>query len=67
MPSRLDDDKRILQFLLTVERQDPLKFGMNGILRRGQDRGGIDILVGQESQGIVARRMSSTATTSIAY
>ena len=31
------------------------------------DRHGIDILVGQEPHGVGARRISSTATTSMAY
>ena len=31
------------------------------------DCNGVDILVSQEPHGVVARRMSSTATTSIAY
>jgi hypothetical protein len=35
MPPRLNDDKRTLQFLLTVQRQDPFEFGMHGILGGG--------------------------------
>ena len=37
MPPRLDDDKRSLQLLLAVQRQDTLKLGMHGILGRGQN------------------------------
>jgi hypothetical protein len=35
MSSRLDDNKRTLQFLLAVQRQSPFQFGMNGVLGRG--------------------------------
>jgi hypothetical protein len=129
MPTRLDDNKRTLQFVFAVQAQGTLKLGMHRSLGRRQDteidnprtttpdkdqpaeitiagdedaallmsnskqlgvislcktklsyrgdvmsqaaqeayRGGIDILVGQEPHEDVARRMSSTETTSMAY
>ena len=35
MPPRLDDHKRTLQFLFTVQCQDSFHFRMHGILGRG--------------------------------
>jgi hypothetical protein len=37
MPAWFDDDKRTLQLLFAVQRQDPLKFRMHGIPGGGQD------------------------------
>lgn len=129
MATWLDDNKRVLQILLGIQRQNSFQFGMHGILGRRQgaeiddsrpaaldkdkaaeiavagdentallvcdpkqfrvfglaqakqsrrcyvmaqagqeaNRSGIDILVGQKLHGVGARRMSSTASTSIAY
>jgi hypothetical protein len=129
MPSRLDDDKRLLQRCLAIQRQDPFQFRMNGIQGRRQNAkiehsgptaldkdqaavitiashddppllmsntqqlsvlglrqaelggwnnvvseagqktngDGIDILIDKELHGVVAKQMSSAATTSMAY